>query len=100
MDMSVLYYILLGIGFCLVFIPPVTVLAQGQKLVPNDFMSQIFLPNTFGLLLLMGGFYGLFQDVYTEGPWQVLVGVTAAGGILMSLVAGFQSLVLIRWQAD
>lgn len=100
MNLSGLYYALLAIGFLLVFVPPVTIVSMKKKLQKEDFTMQIFLPQTLGLLLLMGGMYGVTAESTDELPWQVLITFSSAGAIFISLVAAFQSVILLRWRSD
>ena len=100
MDLSFLYYILQGIGFLLIFVPNVTIIAQHKKLTKEDFAAQIFTPNLIGLFCMGIGFYGALKDSYEEFQWQILITVTAAGAAMISFLAAWQSIVLIRWRAD
>lgn len=95
-----LYYGLLAIGFLLVFVPPVTVIAMKKKLPKEDFAAQIFLPQTLGLLMLLGGLWGVNQHNVDELQWQALITLSAAGSIFVSLLAAFQSIIIVRWRAD
>jgi hypothetical protein len=100
MNLSGLYYGLLAIGFLLVFVPPVTVISMKKKLPKEDFTTQIFLPQTIGLFMLMGGLYGVNQHSTDELQWQVLITLSAAGSIFVSLLAAFQSMIIVRWRSD
>ena len=100
MDLSGMYYGLLILGFLLVVIPPIIPKAQKKLLNPNDFTFQVYVPTTIGFLFLMLGFYGILKDSYNERLWQVLIAVTATGSIFLSCIAGFQSLILLRWRSD
>lgn len=82
------------------FVPPVTIISMQKKLQKEDFAMQIFLPQTLGLLLLMGGMAGVNSQVVDELPWQVLITLSSAGAIFVSLIAAFQSVILVRWRAD
>jgi hypothetical protein len=100
MDLSGMYYGLLILGFLLVVVPPIVPKAQKKLLNPNDFTFQVYIPTTIGFLFLMLGFYGILKDTYNERLWQVLIAVTATGSIFLSCIAGFQSLILLRWRSD
>ena len=100
MDLSGMYYGLLILGFLLVVVPPIVPKAQNKLLNPNDFTFQVYVPTTIGFLFLILGFYGILKDTYNERLWQVLIAVTAAGSIFLSCIAGFQSLILLRWRSD
>ena len=95
-----LYYGLLFIGWCLVFIPPVVIISQQKKLLKEDFAAQIFTPQVIGLLLMAIGFWGSMNEYTDSVAWPIIITVTAAGALMNAIVAGFQSLVLVRWQAD
>ena len=100
MNLSGLYYGLLFIGFLLVFIPPVVTISQQKKLEKEDYAVQIFLPQTIGLLLLFGGFWGSMKEFTDEHAWHLIIPATAGGAMLYSIVAAFQSIILIRWRSD
>jgi hypothetical protein len=100
MDLSGLYYTLLILGFLLVIVPPIIPKSQNLLLSPDEFTFQVYVPTTIGFLFLMLGFYGVLKDSYNERLWQILIAVSAAGSIFLSCIAGFQSLILLRWQSD
>jgi hypothetical protein len=100
MDISALYYVLLAIGFLLLIIPPAIPSVNKQKLGGTDYAFQIFLPTTIGLLLFILAYWGLYKDTYNEYFYHVLISVTAVGAIGVSLAAGFQSLIRMRWLSD
>ena len=100
MDISALYYVLLAIGFLLLIISPAVPSVNKQKLGGTDYALQVFLPTTIGLLLFMVAYWGLYKDTYNEYFYQVLISITAAGAIGISLAAGFQSLIRMRWMSD
>jgi hypothetical protein len=100
MDITALYYALLAIGFLLLLVPPAIPSVAGQTLGGTSYATQVFLPTTTGLLLLLFAYYGLYKDTYNEYFWQVLIALTAAGGILLSLVASGLSLTRMRWMSD
>ena len=95
-----MFYGLLFIGFLLVLIPPIIPKANHQLLSANDFTFQVYVPTTIGFLFLILGFYGVLKDSYNERLWQILIPVSAAGALFLSCIAGFQSLILLRWQSD
>jgi hypothetical protein len=100
MDISALYYVLLGIGFLLLIISPAVPSVNKQKLGGTDYALQVFLPTTIGLLVFMLAYWGLYKDTYNEYFYQVLISITAAGAIGVALAAGFQSLIRMRWMSD
>lgn len=100
MNLSGLYYGLLFIGFLLVFIPPVVIISQNKKLEREDYAIQLFTPQCIGLLLIFAGYWGSMQEYTDEHAWQLIIPLTAGGAILYSVVAAFQSIILIRWQSD
>ena len=99
-QMIAIFYGLLLIGFLLTLIPPIIPLAQHKKVEANEFSLNVFLPTTIGILLMIGGFYGILYDMRNDFHWQVLIALTAAGAIIISCVAGFQSVITVRWRAD
>lgn len=100
MNLSGLYYTLLAIGFLLVFVPPVTLISMKKKLQKEEFTLQLFLPQLLGLLMLMGGMAGVTYQVTDELPWQVIITLSSAGAIFISLISAFQSVILLRWRSD
>lgn len=100
MSSSILSTTFLVMGYLLVLVPPIIPKAQGKLLSPSDFSLQVYTPTTIGLLLIIIGFYGIFKDTTDERLWQVLITVSAGGAIFLSAVAGFLSLIVIRWQSD
>lgn len=100
MDLSGMYYALLFIGFLLVITPPIIPKAQNRLLTADEFTFQVYVPTTVGFLFLMLGFYGILKDSYNERLWQILIAVSAGGAIFLSCIAGFQSIILLRWQSD
>jgi hypothetical protein len=100
MDITILYYVLLGIGFLLLIVPPAIPSASKQKLGGTEYALQVFLPTTIGLAVFLLAYWGLYKDVYDEQFYQILIGITAAGAIALSLGAGFQSLTRMRWMSD
>lgn len=100
MDLSVMFYVILVIGFLLVLIPPINSKIHNQLLNADDYKIQVYIPTTIGFLLLILGFYGVLKDTYNERHWQILIAISAIGSIYLSSIAGFQSLILLRWQSD
>ena len=100
MNLTGLYYGLLFIGFCLVFIPPVVIISQHRILQKEDFAAQIFTPQIIGLILLIIGHWGTMREYTNPTAWYIIITFTAAGALLNSIVAAFQSIILVRWQAD
>ena len=100
MDLSGMYYALLILGFMMVIIPPIIPKARKVLLSPDDFAFQVYVPTTVGFLFLMLGFYGVLKDSSNERLWQLLIATSAGGAIFLSCVAGFQSLILLRWRSD
>lgn len=100
MDITALYYGLLLVGFLLLIVPPAIPSAAGQKLAGTSYALQVFLPTTIGIVVLMLAYYGLYKESYNEYFWQVIISITAAGGILLSLVASGLSLTRMRWMSD
>jgi hypothetical protein len=84
----------------MVIIPPMIPKAQNKLLGASEFALQVYTPTTIGLILVMVGFYGILKDTTDERLWQVLITVSAGGAIFLSAVAGFLSLILLRWQSD
>jgi hypothetical protein len=100
MDLTALYYVLLGIAFLLLIVPPAVPSVSKQKLGGTEYALQVFLPTTIGLLVFILAYWGLYKDNYNEYFYQVLISVTAAGSIAIALAAGFQSLIRMRWLSD
>lgn len=100
MDLTALYYVLLVIAFLLLIVPPAIPSVNKQKLGGTDYTLQVFLPTTIGLLVFLLAYWGLYKDSYNEYFYQVLISVTAAGGIGIALAACFQSLIRMRWLSD
>ena len=99
-QMIAIFYGLLLIGFLLTLVPPIVPLAQHRKLEANEYSLNVFLPTTIGILLMMGGFYGVLYDMRNDFHWEVLISLTAAGAIIISSVAAFQSVITVRWRSD
>ena len=95
-----LYYGLIGIGYLLVIIPTIVAWYNGVKLTKGDFTTQLFIPQTIGLILIFFGIMGSFSNNTDPLLWQVLTVLTASASALFSITSGVLSTTIIRWRSD
>jgi len=94
-----LYYGLMSVGLLMLFIPTVIANAQNSKLSREQYLTQIFIPQFIGTLLLFIGIMGAYKEVTEPIVWQILISVVAAGSIGYSITAIMLSMNIMRWQA-
>jgi uncharacterized membrane protein len=95
-------YLFFVVGLGLVIVPPILAYNAGVKQSKEVFLMNSFLPNITGLLFLAFAYWTSLQNVRGDNDkfWQILVIVTAVGGLAVSTVSTYQSVVLLRWRSD
>ena len=95
-------WIFIGVGILLVLLPPAITNSRKEKQTKEVFLMNSFVPMIMGLLCLMFGFWAILKDAGSENEsnWQSLTILTAGGAAACSIIAAYQSMVLIRWRAD
>ena len=99
-------YFFFVVGFALVLTFPILAAIKRGKTnetqSKEEFLLNSFLPNMIGLSCLAFAFWASLSHM-TDAPdyfWQILISVTAVGGIALSVVTAYHSTVLIRWRSD
>jgi hypothetical protein len=87
------------LGIIGIIVSPAAPLAMNMKLSPNQYSTQIFLPSTFSLLLVLGAYVGFSYLDYDETKLQYMIIFSALGGILISLLSISLSWNRIRYAA-
>ena len=93
-------YLFLLVGFCLVLIPTAITFSKKEKQSKEVFLINTFVPNMVGLLFVAFGYWGTMQNISSDHLWQLLIIITAIGGIFVSSVSAYMSMVILRWRAD
>jgi len=93
-------YLFLVVGYALIIIPTAMAYHNGIKQTKEVFLIQSFVPNIIGLLFIGFGYWGSMQNISNDGFWHALIAITATGGILISSVSAYMSMVVLRWRAD
>jgi len=99
-------YFFFVVGFALVLTFPILAVLKRKKTNETQskevFLLNTFLPYMIGLACLAFAFWASLSHV-SDAPdyfWQILITITAVGGIALSVVTAYQSTVLIRWRSD
>ena len=103
MGVKTLYtgYFLAVAGILTIFISSVIPVSNKQKLKQKEFGLQIFLPSILGLLAYLVGTYFIFtENSYSDEFFQFMIPITAAGGIIVSLVSIINSYLTMIWAAS
>ena len=66
---------------------PAIPLGLDQKLSPGQYLSQIFVPSTISLLLILGTYFGLYKINYDVTTLQYMTIAAICGASLISLMS-------------
>lgn len=73
---------------------------EAKKYRAEEYFTNVFLPSTFGIVLVAIGFLGLNNLSYDERKLSVLAFTTAILGSAFASTSIMLSLSRIRWAAD
>ena len=81
------YRFLLFIGIVGLILTPAIPLGLNQKLSPGQYLSQIFVPSTISLVLVIFTYFGLSSMDYNPTSLQFMTIAAICGASLISLMS-------------
>lgn len=94
-----MFSVFMFLGILGILLSPSTPLIMNQKLTSQQYTTQVFLPSTISLLLILFAYVGFSYINYDEIKLQYMIIFSALGSILISLLSISLSWNRIRYAA-